>query len=410
MKKSLLLIGVLSVLSMGIHLYLSHRSHALSSGSFKSSLICPSQSSLSCDKTLISPYSQIGKIPLSTWGFAAHLIMFLLIFTLLIGWSEKQNLLLNLLKIMVVLSALASLGMLMVSVFVLNSFCLLCCLLYLISFVVLWLGRRIGDFKTGVLQGLTQSGRVAGLALGGYFAFTFLTHAVFLKIYDNRSVQKMSQAYFQDWLNAPFQQIQGQALLSDPVKKQSLPPSSPSLVLTEFADFLCSHCKTLHQLLQFLKKTWPSLSIQYFSFPLNSCKGNYPSCLLTRAVYCAKLQNQGWQLQDIIYSHQKSFFALRDQKQILTQLKKLSVPLSLNFGDLEKCIPSPEAGKVLKDQIQAGKQMNIKGTPTLFVNGRKLQWQYLFETLKLIHKHLKQTGGDDKQTLKKPDRANKKDF
>ena len=212
----------------------------------------------------------------------------------------------------------------------------------------------------------------------------FLSHAVFMKLHGTRSVQHTVQAHFQDWLFAPVKNIPGKALLSF-----NKPPSAPpSLVVTEFADFLCSHCRRVHDMLKILKTSRPDIEIRYFSFPLDKCRGQSATCFLTRAVYCAELQHQGSRFVDRIYRHQRNFRGLSTREGFFSELKGVTSDIPLNQTSYEACLNSPQAGEMLENQMQTGQAVGIEGTPTLFVNGKKVNWQYLFETLKHIQKHL----------------------
>ena len=158
--------------------------------------------------------------------------------------------------------------------------------------------------------------------------------------------------------------------------------------VTEFADFLCPHCRNSYYTLKLLKSSGQDVYVEYYSFPLDQCQGDSVSCVLTRGVYCAEKQQQGWKMHHLIFDNQKTFISLSDSNKAIETLKQISTQLSLQWPEWERCIQSSSAMDIQKAQLEAGKQMNITGTPTVLVNGKKIKQQYLIKTLQEIQKYL----------------------
>ena len=193
-----------------------------------------------------------------------------------------------------------------------------------------------------------------------------------------------------DWISSPVKTSGEQALLTTgPSNKEAI------ITVTEFADFLCSYCRNSYYLLKIFKSTNPQARIEYFSFPLDECKSKRASCTLTQAVYCAEKQNQGWNMHDLIFENQKQFVHLKNNKKALKILKELSQHLPLQWDQWSECIKSASAVEFTKKQIKAGENMNITGTPALFVNGKKVNHGYFTKTMSAIRNYIEQ------QNLKK---------
>ncbi len=202
-------------------------------------------------------------------------------------------------------------------------------------------------------------------------------------MYDIKSTQKIVKNNLLDWVSAPTKNTPEKELLEKgPVGDKAL------ITVTKFADFLCFHCRTVYYTLKKFKLAHPQARIEYFSFPLDQCKSERVSCVLTKAVYCAEKQNQGWNMHGIIFEHQKEFINLRNNEEALEKTKNFSQHLNIKWLEWSNCIASSSAEQVVKKQIKAGKDMNIKATPAFFVNGKKMNHRYFIRTLKAIKKQI----------------------
>ena len=382
MKRPLTLICICATISMALHLYLSNRAESLAAGAVNEpSSICHINEHFNCDSTLISNYSHFAGTHLSNWGFATHLIIAFLSLILIAGWTENRQSLSVALWAFSLLSFVASLIMLSISYFILHAFCMLCCILYVLSFIILLI-LLLTMRQPLFLPALKHTQPLTLVIIVCFWAgSSILSHLVFIKINDTKSSTEIVKAHFQDWLDSPVKNTEEKALLL------SGSDHSP-ITITEFADFLCHHCRNIHYMLKVFKASHPSIKMRYFSFPLDQCQGKTASCFLTRAVYCAEKQNQGWALQDTIYQHQKNFLSLRKDEEIFAELKRISQTLELNWNNLSDCLNSPPALNIPQQQLTAGEQLNITSTPTLFVNGRKMNHQYVLKTLKAISDYL----------------------
>ena len=93
-------------------------------------------------------------------------------------------------------------------------------------------------------------------------------------------------------------------------------------------------------------------------------------------------------MHHLIFDNQETFISLSESNKTIETLKQIGMPLSLQWPEWESCIQSSSAMDIQKAQLEAGKQMNITGTPTILVNGKKIKQQYLIKTLQEIQKYL----------------------
>ena len=124
-----------------------------------------------------------------------------------------------------------------------------------------------------------------------------------------------------------------------------------------FSDFLCSHCAQFHASLDHLFKRYPDFfNITYRSFPI---RGQFSEMLSLYGI-CAANQNNYLAYADSIYSNQNT---------ITYETINDFIPDSLDKSKLNVCIQDATANKLLDDDINEVRRLNIQSTPTVFLNG-----------------------------------------
>ena len=142
--------------------------------------------------------------------------------------------------------------------------------------------------------------------------------------------------------------------------------------ITDYADFLCSHCAALHTTLAQIRQIVPegTIAIESHYFPLDGqCNPKISraskegvSCVAARALICLEGDPGAFQLAGELYTRQR----------VLTveQIYQLAEPLRSRAA-LEKCVASAETEAKLKEDIEAATRHGIQGTPLVLVNGRE---------------------------------------
>jgi protein-disulfide isomerase len=140
-------------------------------------------------------------------------------------------------------------------------------------------------------------------------------------------------------------------------------PAEAPVQLLEFADLECPYCATLHRDLKALGERYPTqVAWSYVHFPLPMHRFAEPAA---RAAECAGNQGRFAPMLDVLYEQQHEF-GLKPWSEMA---KEAGV---VDLGTFETCVlrkdvvPRVAAGKEL------GKVLDLKGTPTLLVNGWKL--------------------------------------
>lgn len=133
--------------------------------------------------------------------------------------------------------------------------------------------------------------------------------------------------------------------------------------ILELADFECPACGSLHQTLKELRLRYPSqVALTFVHYPL---KYHRFAQLAAQVAECAGNQGRFEAMHDILFEQQQQF-GLKPWSEMA---KEAGVTDAASF---EICIHSKEPIPRISEGIQLGKALDVKGTPTLIVNGWKL--------------------------------------
>jgi protein-disulfide isomerase len=176
-------------------------------------------------------------------------------------------------------------------------------------------------------------------------------------------------------------------------------PGAP-VVLVLFSDFECPYCKVEAQMLrQNLISTYPTQVRVYFTdFPLEQL---HPwARAAANGGRCVFHQDPAsfWEYYDWIYSHQETITAdnLKSIATIWAKDRK-----DVDATQLGACMDNKEFDKEVDGEIAKAKEMEITGTPTIFVNGRRIvnsvEWTSLKGTIdnEIQYQKVAKNAGED---------------
>jgi uncharacterized membrane protein/predicted DsbA family dithiol-disulfide isomerase len=149
------------------------------------------------------------------------------------------------------------------------------------------------------------------------------------------------------------------------------PPSAP-VTIVEFSDFECPACLQAFEDLHDLVKHRNDVRLVFRHFPLDPrCNPQvqhamHPdACLAAYAAECAGAQGRFWEYHDLLFEHQHTLD--RDN------LFRFARELDLDVATFRACLDSPETLARVRDDVRAGAELAISSTPTIFINGRRLE-------------------------------------
>lgn len=139
------------------------------------------------------------------------------------------------------------------------------------------------------------------------------------------------------------------------------------VTIVEFGDFRCPFCE------RFFKDTEPQLMKDYidtgkakFAFRHYQFLGP-ASVLAGNAAECANEQNKFWKYHDYLYQNQPDE---SDTSMYTTdKLTEIAGNLGMNTDQFKSCLDNKKYDKNVSDDLSAGQQAGVTGTPTTFING-----------------------------------------
>jgi protein-disulfide isomerase len=149
--------------------------------------------------------------------------------------------------------------------------------------------------------------------------------------------------------------------IADPVRTRG--PAAAPVTIFEWSDYQCPFCKRAQETLAQLQVEFPdTVKIVYKDFPLRSHERAVPAALAAR---CAGAQGRYWEYHDLLFAAQPDFS--RDE------LVGYARRLGLDGPAFSQCFDSTRfQDEILADQRE-GRQAGVHGTPTFFINGRKIE-------------------------------------
>jgi protein-disulfide isomerase len=143
-------------------------------------------------------------------------------------------------------------------------------------------------------------------------------------------------------------------------------PKDAVAVLVEYSDFQCPYCARADPFIKELKEKYPKdLRVVFKHFPLPFHPAAKPTAIASLA---AEEQGKFWEFHDVLF---KNFQTLDGSQE---GIEKYAVEAGLDVARFKKDLEANRAkyeAQITKD-IQEGRSVDVRGTPTLYLNGKKL--------------------------------------
>jgi protein-disulfide isomerase len=145
-------------------------------------------------------------------------------------------------------------------------------------------------------------------------------------------------------------------------------PADAKVTIVEFSDYQCPFCSQAEPLIDQVMQAYPKdVKRVYKQFPLTSI---HPNALpASKAAVAAGKQGKFWEM------HAKLFGNQRDLSP--DNYKKWAEELKLDMARFEKDLAAPDVQGAIDKDGQEARAADVTGTPTIFVNGKRLQQRSL---------------------------------
>jgi len=144
------------------------------------------------------------------------------------------------------------------------------------------------------------------------------------------------------------------------------------VTIIEWADFECPHCKQAAFYMQeIVQRYYDHVYMAFRNYPLGKpcntevSRNMHPmSCEAAWGTQCARREGAFFEFHNRAFDAQGSLSSKR--------LEKIAVEVGLDKGWYQDCINRNDIRTEVVDQLQQGRDVGVRGTPTFFVNGREL--------------------------------------
>ncbi|UCG11356.1 MAG: thioredoxin domain-containing protein [Deltaproteobacteria bacterium] len=128
---------------------------------------------------------------------------------------------------------------------------------------------------------------------------------------------------------------------------------------------------------QVLEKYPQDVKLVFKNFPLKNHSFARPAAI---AALAASNQGKFWEFHDLLFKH---YSQLNEQ-----QFQRIARDLNLDMDKFEKDQKDPTIQTMIAKDVSEGNKAGVRGTPTVFINGRRLKARNLAGFQALIDKEL----------------------
>ena len=208
----------------------------------------------------------------------------------------------------------------------------------------------------------------------------FLFHTAH-KSYAQDLPQAKLDLYFANYFRQPVVEI-------DTSNRVYFGNPKAKIVVAEFIDFECPSCKKAANMIKpILRQYQDQVKFVFMNYPLDqNCNPSMKrsmhqrACATAYAAYCAGQQGKFWEYHDMAFARQPKFHE--------ASLDNMAEKLKLNLNEFKACMKSEAAKKAIAADLEQGGIAGVRGTPSVYVNGRKFApwmsrkaWKQLIEKL-----------------------------
>lgn len=152
------------------------------------------------------------------------------------------------------------------------------------------------------------------------------------------------------------------------VVEEFVPQEAGKVILVEFSDFQCPACRAYYPVVKQLKDEFgDKLSVDYKYFPLRNIHKN--ADISARAGESARLQGKFNEMEELLFMKQDEWAFSGDA---MSFFRNYAAAISLDVERFNSDVDSSAVYDRINSDYQKGVGLGVSGTPTFFVNGKKI--------------------------------------
>lgn len=331
--------------------------------------LCAQNATVDCSVAAASDYSEFLGIPIAAIGLAFYIAALLvsLIARTLVPQNEATEAQLRTPAFVIFftysLALLDSVYLGVVNATQLDKICDKCVWLYVVN-AVGFVGSGVwaaGNPVRAASEGVRRIPSTFLSASAAVFVLTFVAALGGSLWQTNRMVAQYADQPQQPVLVSTAVQ---QTEVLDRPDAPSVGPTDAPVTIVEFSDFECPYCARFSATLSELTELYPrELRVVFRNYPLSF----HPNArLVARMAVCAQEQNRFIPFHNTAFAMQAS---LHDGFTV-DRLIALAEDVGMNGDEARDCLNSSFSENKVERDVQDGRTLEIRGTPTVFINGR----------------------------------------
>jgi protein-disulfide isomerase len=184
-------------------------------------------------------------------------------------------------------------------------------------------------------------------------------------MYVSRDGRHLIQGDVLDTTEDPFAENRKKITLDG---SPSIGPENAPIIVVEFSDFQCPHCRLLDQALRQLRTQYPQVRFVSKHFPLGQIHSWADTAHL--AAECALLLKPDayWTVHNRIFDQQEQLTA----ENVWQRLLDTVTAAGIDPDSYRTCMTAPASKDHILRDLKEGQLLRIANTPTVFVNGRRI--------------------------------------
>ena len=393
-KKFILVNIVIGTLGMIVSLYsIGHHKELKNAG--VTDAACNINQTISCDAVAGSQYSELFGVPLGVFGLAFFIALITLA-AITIKHEKHRESNTNALATLSGVGGVVSIVLASISVFSIGAVCITCILVYVLCLGLLVNtgfaiknGEITYSFKSSY-NGLINAGLITAVILIGYsqlFTGSDPTqHPNYVKK-DGEPAAEAPPTLSTRQYDIPVNMSDFSGFGQD-YRKGS---DEAKITIVEFADMECPACARVSMTMNDIAKKYGSkVNVVFKNYPLDKkCNGSIArdfhqyACDLAVLARCAGQKGKFWEYHDLVFANQGDI-----GKGVPEKWAKI---VGLTQKDIDACLTNQGLVDKIKDDIKLGNRVDVSGTPSIYINGRKLLaspnfYAITFEIEKLLAK------------------------
>ncbi len=136
-----------------------------------------------------------------------------------------------------------------------------------------------------------------------------------------------------------------------------------AVTVVEFSDYECPHCAHAMPILRQVERDFEGrVRVVHMNFPLTGHIHGMPAA---RAALAAGRQNRFWEMHYKLFENQQHLEP--------ADIERYATELELDMARFRADLASPEIEAQIRASRTEGERLQIQGTPTIFINGRRFE-------------------------------------